>query len=471
MSTNLLIIEDDVGLHSQYKWALEGYNIAYATDRSSALEEIKKQIPDIVLLDLGLPPDADNASEGLAVLSDITSSLPATKVVILTGSEQHEHALKAIELGACDFQQKGISMDELKIALERASTLQRLEAENVRLREAKYTGSALLGSSPKMISAIKTLSKIAPMPVSTLLSGESGTGKELFAKTIHDLSNRSGKFIAINCASIPKDLLESELFGHEKGAFTGAHRRKIGKVEQADGGTLFLDEIGDMPLELQSKMLRFLQEREIERVGGSGAVAVDVRVICATHCNLDKMKTQGTFREDLYFRLAEFTLKIPALRDREQDVLLLATYCLESFRQELPLESKDKATGFGQDAVTAMLEYNWPGNVRELQNRVKGALIVCDSSLISSEDLQLPLRDGAIMVPKSWIVSDEDDNDNDNDNSLRTLAEVREEAESNALYKAYLKSDGCISHAADLLGITRPTFYSLATKYNLRCRN
>jgi two-component system NtrC family response regulator len=460
---NLLIVEDDTGLHAQYKWGITGFNMAFSVDRKSALSAIRQQQPDVVLLDLGLPPDEDNASEGLAVLNDISSQLPNTKVVVLTGSEQHEHALQAAALGAYDYLQKGVSTEELQFSLDRAGKMQQLERENRNLREAKTTNSRLIGNSTSMNKALKTLARIAPMPMTTLLSGESGTGKEMFAMTIHDMSMRKGNFVAINCASIPGELLESELFGHEKGSFTGAHRRKIGKVEQSAGGTLFLDEIGDMPMDLQSKMLRFLQERKIERVGGSETIPVDVRVVCATHRNLKEMTKDASFREDLYFRLAEYTLNIPALRERDDDVWLLSEYLLATYRQEFTMIDAVTAKGFSRDALTAMLEHDWPGNVRELQNRVKGALVNCDSVLINSDDLGLVMKKGDILIPESWF-------NEDGESEHVTLDEIRKSAESKALYLAYRKAKGNISNAAKLLDITRPTFYTLLEKFNMRIK-
>jgi two-component system NtrC family response regulator len=460
---NLLIVEDDTGLHAQYKWGITGFNIAFAIDRKSALAAIRKKQPDVVLLDLGLPPDEDNATEGLAVLNDISSQLPNTKVVVLTGSEQHEHALQAAALGAYDYLQKGVSTEELQFSLDRAGKMQQLEMENRNLRESKTANTQLIGNSTSMNKALKMLARIAPMPMTTLLSGESGTGKEMFAMTIHDMSTRKGHFVAINCASIPGDLLESELFGHEKGAFTGAHRRKIGKVEQAAGGTLFLDEIGDMPMELQSKMLRFLQERKIERVGGNETIPVDVRVVCATHRNLKEMTIDARFREDLYFRLAEYTLNIPALRERDDDVWLLSEYLLAAYRQEFTMIDSSTAKGFSRDALTAMLEHDWPGNVRELQNRIKGALVNCDSALINSDDLGLVMKRGDILIPDSWFSED-------CEARQVTLDEIRKSAESKALYRAYRQANGNISNAAKLLDITRPTFYTLLEKFDMRIK-
>lgn len=452
----LLIVEDDTGLHAQYKWSIKDFEIFYAFDKKSAIEQIKNNNPEVILLDLGLPPDADNATEGLAILDFVMTHCPGTKVVILTGSEQHEHALKAIELGACDFQQKGIDNELLNVALKRASKLQQLEFEVRKLKENVYEGSSLIGTSRLMQVATREMTKIAPVPVSTLLSGESGTGKELFAKTMHSLSGRKGEFVAINCASIPGELLESELFGHEKGAFTGAHKKKIGKVEQADGGTLFLDEIGDMPMELQSKMLRFLQEREIERVGSTKPIKVDVRVLCATHQDIKSMQTKGTFRSDLYFRLAEFTLKIPALREREHDVVDLANFYLSTYRNELNMTHSHKARAFGRDSISAMLAYDWPGNVRELQNLVKTAIVICETDLISPADLDLTLQKGMMLLPQ-----------HDDDGHIQTLSEVRLEAESKAIFRAYKKSGRNVSVAAKILSISRPTFYSMAAKSGL----
>jgi two-component system, NtrC family, response regulator len=458
---DLLIVEDDVGIQTMLTWGLKDeFNVLVAGDREEALTLFREKMPKVVTLDLGLPPDPDNASEGLKLLGEILAIAPFTKVIVLTGSEQKEHALKAIELGACDYLTKPLSIENINYSLKRAYQLSQLESENRQKRQEDYGDNTLIGNSVAIKSAIKILSRIAPKPVSTMLLGESGTGKEVFARTMHEQSGRSGEFIAINCASIPESLLESELFGHEKGAFTGAHKNKKGIIERADGGTLFLDEIGDMPIDLQAKLLRFLQEREIERVGGSTSIPVDVRVLCATHRDLKSMSAEKTFREDLYFRLAEFTLKIPSLRERDDDVLLLAKWFLEEYAKEFNVVIR----GFSDDALTAIMHHNWPGNIRELQNCIKGGLILNDTGLVTAENLALSVDDNMLSIPAAWLASSNGDDDDD----LKNLGDVRKRAESKALFRAYKESEGNISRAAETLGITRPTFYSLAEKYGMR---
>lgn len=451
----LLIVEDDLGLQKQYKWSIKNFELFEAGDLRSAIKSYKENSPDLVLLDLGLPPDQDNASEGLKFLDLVNTTYNDTKVIVLTGSEQHLHALKAIEKGAFDFLQKGGDSTHLNYSLSRASDMQDYERDNERRRNEPLIGGCLIGESEVMHHAFKTLSQIAPVPIRTLLSGESGTGKELFAQQIHRLSGCKGNFVAINCASIPKDLLESELFGHEKGAFTGAYKRQIGKIEKASEGTLFLDEIGDMPSELQAKLLRFLQENEIERVGGSEAIPVKTRVICATHRDLNEMKKSDDFREDLYYRLAEFTLLIPALRERGKDIILLAEYFLSLYKKELSLNSV--ASGFSDNAKSAMLNHDWSGNVRELQNRVKSALIVShDRELITNKDLQLDIRNE--NHPLLTISPDEPIKEG------LTLGQARLEAEYKALKLTMKKEGGNITEASKSLGISRQTFYTVAER-------
>lgn len=459
----LLIIEDEVGLHSQYKWALSDYELMYAEDRESALKALQSA-PELVLLDLGLPPDPDNASEGLALLSDITSMLPATKVIVLTGSEQKDHALESVKLGAYNFMQKGVSMDELKMALSTAAKMQQLERENHELRHSYEASTDIIGQSPAMMEVLKKMRRVASMRVSTLLSGESGTGKELFAQNIHAHSGRKGSFVAVNCASIPGELLESVLFGHVKGAFTGAVKASEGLVRSADGGTLFLDEIGDMPLELQSKMLRFLQERSIQPVGSSKPISVDVRIVCATHQDLEAMVKAGQFRDDLYFRLAEFKLNIPPLRDRDGDIIELANKVLEESRQDIGAESLAK--GFSNQAITAMLYHRWPGNVRELQNVIKTALIECDTTLISPEDMGLTIPEDADYVLPEWFDLSHARND-DIRNSMKLEDRIRH-VTVEALFMSYRRHDGNVTRAAEELGITRPTFYTRCEKYGMK---
>lgn len=439
----LLVIEDDIGIQKQLKWSLPDYELVFAQDRTSALTQLRRYEPGVVTLDLGLPPDPANATEGLACLSEILSIQPNCKVIVITGSNDNEHALKAVALGAYDYYQKPINIDVLNVILARAFKLSQLETENQALKAAGMTSSDIIGNSDAIMRACRTVEKIAPTEITTLLLGESGTGKEVFARAIHRQSPRVNKpFVAINCASIPENLLESELFGYEKGAFTGANKTTLGKIECANGGTLLLDEIGDMPLSLQAKMLRFLQERVIERVGGRQEIEVDVRVICATHRNLAEMVVEQTFREDLYYRVSEITLAIPPLRQRGHDIIVIAKALLTKFN----LEFNCHVQGFSDCAMQAMLQHSWPGNIRELQNKLKSAVILADSKLITADDLGLSSIE---MVKTS------------------TLRKVREQAETQAIRQAYTLANGNLSKTSDLLGITRPTLYALIDKYRL----
>jgi len=346
----LLVVEDNPGLQKQLKWSFDGYDVHIAGDRTEAISIAKKYKPQVITLDLGLPPDKENASEGLAALEEILHLLPESKIIVVTGNEDRENALKAVDLGAYDFYQKPIDPDVLGLIVDRAFNLRLLELENSNLKSNREHESALgkiIASSDAMLSVCRMTEKVATSDVTTLVHGESGTGKELIARALHDLSDRKDhEFVAINCAAIPGDLLESELFGYEKGAFTGAHKQILGKIELANGGTLFLDEIGDMPTSLQAKLLRFLQERVIERLGGRKQIPVDVRVVCATHRNLEQAIAAGDFREDLYFRVSEVIIEIPALRDREDDRLTLAQHFLRKFCKA----QKKKIKGFADDA-------------------------------------------------------------------------------------------------------------------------
>lgn len=438
----VLVIEDDLGIQKQLKWSLSDYELVFATDRASALTQLRRYEPAVVTLDLGLPPDPANASEGLACLNEILSIQNDCKVIVITGNTDNEHALKAVSLGAYDYYQKPIDADVLNIILARAFKLTELESENRALKSAGINNSDIIGNSDSILKACRTVERIAPTEITTLLLGESGTGKEVFAREIHRQSPRVNKpFVAINCASIPENLLESELFGYEKGAFTGANKTTLGKIECANGGTLLLDEIGDMPLSLQAKMLRFLQERVIERVGGRQEIEVNVRVICATHRNLAEMVAEQSFREDLYYRISEITLTIPPLRQRGHDIIVIAKALLHRFNDEF----NTKVQGFTETAMQAMLHYHWPGNIRELQNKLKSAVILADSKYISEDDLGL----------------------NAQVNKTETLRKVREQAETNAIRQAYTLANGNLSKTADNLGITRPTLYALIDKYRL----
>ncbi|WP_017444339.1 PEP-CTERM-box response regulator transcription factor [Gayadomonas joobiniege] len=449
MSKKLLVVDDDKGIQKQLKWGLSDYDIVFADDKKSTLTQIRRFEPEVVTLDLGLPPDPANASVGLNILTEILSISPATKVIVLTGNTDKTNALKSIELGAYDFYQKPIDIDTLNTIIQRAFSLVGLERENRRLNKISSSMNGIIGSSQAIEKSVKRAEKIAKTEITTLLLGESGTGKEVFARSIHDHSDRANKpFIAINCASIPENLLESELFGYEKGAFTGAAKTTQGKIETAQGGTLFLDEIGDMPLPLQAKMLRFLQERVIERVGGREVLPVDVRVICATHRNLQQMAQEETFREDLFYRISELIINIPPLRERDTDILLLAKAFLDSYN----LQYKKSIKGFSECAKQAMMQHPWPGNIRELQNKLKTSVVLADGPVITAEDMGL-------QVPENEIKIDE--------SSSLNLREVREKAESSAIRQAYHLSEKNMTKTAELLGVTRPTLYSLIEKYDL----
>ena len=446
MTDTILVVDDDLGIQKQLKWSFTDYNVVFADDRTSAIAQLRRHEPKVVTLDLGLPPDPANASEGLKTLEEIIALAPRTKVIVVTGNNDKENALKAIELGAYDFYQKPIDSDTIKLLVNRAQNLAKLEDENRILAKTRPGMGRIIGNSDAIQAVVRRAEKIANTDISTLLQGESGTGKEVFARSIHDHSPRKDKpFVAINCASIPENLLESELFGYEKGAFTGANKTTLGKIETAQGGTLFLDEIGDMPLGLQAKMLRFLQERVIERVGGRNEIPVDIRVVCATHRDLQNMVAEETFREDLYYRIGEIPIMIPPLRDRDQDIILLARTFLNQYREEF----NAKAKSFSDGAINAMLAHRWPGNIRELQNKLKAAVIMAEGSLVHAEDLGL-------MEPAQGAEPE-----------TLNLREVREMAESRAIRRAYQTADKNMSKTAELLGVTRPTLYSLIDKYHL----
>ncbi len=441
----LLVVEDDAGLARQLRWAYEDYEVVVAADRAAAIDAVRLHEPAVVTLDLGLPPDPDGTTEGFATLHAIRAMAPATKVIVASGHGARDSARTAIADGAWDFYQKPIDIDALGLIVARAFHVHALEAENRRL--AAGAGGAgfggLLYASPEMGAVARTLERVAPADVSVMLLGASGTGKELLARGLHDASPRArGRFVAINCAAIPETLLESELFGHEKGAFTGAVKTTEGKIEQAAGGTLFLDEIGDVPLALQVKLLRFLQERVIERIGGRRSIAVDTRIVCATHQDVDAMVADGRFREDLYYRLAEIVVRIPALGDRTGDAGLLARHFVARYAATL----NPAVTGLAADARAAVEAWRWPGNVRELENRVKRAVIMADGRLVTAADLDLA------------IPSDPAD---------LNLRAAREEADRRAIGRALARADGNISGAARLLGISRPTLYDLLKAYDL----
>ncbi|MBY6129049.1 PEP-CTERM-box response regulator transcription factor [Qipengyuania aquimaris] len=446
----LLIVEDDEGLQAQLKWAYDDYEVVIAGNRDQALAALRADEPAVVTLDLGLPPDPDGTSEGFAVLDAIMEMKPDTKVVVASGHGARESALKAIERGAYDFYQKPVDIEQLGLIVERAFKLSKIESENRSLSEKVGEDQTVLGTmitaAPEMAKVARTIERVAPTNVSVMLLGASGTGKELLAKGLHDSSDRRhGAFVAINCAAIPENLLESELFGHEKGAFTGAVKTTEGKIEMANGGTLFLDEVGDIPLPLQVKLLRFLQERVIERIGGRKAIPVDTRIVCATHQDLEGMIGEGTFREDLFYRLAEVVVKIPSLSERPGDSVLLAKHFLARFAKEMNPQVK----GFAPDALAAIDSWNWPGNVRELENRVKRAVIMADGKLVHAEDLDL--GDGE-----------------EEDTKALNLKQAREAADRRMIRQAMARSQGNISMTAKLLGISRPTLYDLLKQYDLQ---
>jgi two-component system, NtrC family, response regulator len=445
-SMKLLIVEDDPGLQSQLRWCFEGYEILLAKDRPSAMAQIRRHEPQLVTLDLGLPPDPANATEGLALLQEILTAAPGTKVIVVTGNDDRENALKAVAEGAYDFYVKPVDADTLRLIVDRAARLYELEEENRRLAGRNAAPlQGLITADPGMLKVCRMVERVAPSDATVLLLGDSGTGKEVLARALHQLSPRATeRFVAINCAAIPENLLESELFGYEKGAFTGAIRQTIGKIEHAHKGTLFLDEIGDLPMSLQAKLLRFLQERTVERLGGRNEIPVDIRIVGATNQDLGELMRAGRFREDLYYRISEISVAIPPLRERQGDRSLLAHAFLERFAQE----QRKPRRGFSSEAIRAIEAYDWPGNVREMENVIRRAVIMADGPRVTPEDLGLeaPAETG----------------------ELQSLREVRDRAEQEAVIKAMGRCNGNIAQAAELLGITRPTLYNLLDKYGLR---
>jgi two-component system NtrC family response regulator len=444
----LLIVEDDLGLQKQLKWSYEGFEVFCASNREEALTLLRAEEPDVVTLDLGLPPDPDGVTEGFAVLDEMLKLKPDTKIIVASGHGARESALRAISAGAWDFYHKPVDIDELHLIVRRAFHVRELEVQNALLQQPDSDGALLLGTiltaSPEMVKVARTVERIALADISVLLLGASGTGKELLARGLHNASGRRDKpFVAINCGAIPENLLESELFGHEKGAFTGAVKTTEGKIELANGGTLFLDEVGDIPLALQVKLLRFLQERNIERIGGRKAINVDVRVVCATHRNLSKMISEQTFRDDLFYRLAEVTVNIPPLAARTGDAILLAKHFVSKFAREMNPTIK----GMSTSALTAIDAWKWPGNVRELENRIKRAVIMAQGKFVTADDL--------------------DFSDGDEDDLLLNLKAAREASDRKAIKRAVARTEGNISSAAKLLGISRPTLYDLLKQYDL----
>ncbi|OWW20401.1 PEP-CTERM-box response regulator transcription factor [Noviherbaspirillum denitrificans] len=443
----LLIVEDDAGLQKQLRWSLDAYEVLTASDRESALAQLRRHEPAVITMDLGLPPDPDGSSEGLALLQQILSLAPDTKVIVLTGNQDHANAVQAIAMGAYDFHQKPIDPSVLNLIVERAFYLHGLQQENrwLQMNRVESPLGGIITRDPGMLKVCRNIEKVAPTSATVMLLGNSGTGKEVLARALHQLSARSSKrFMAINCAAIPENLLESELFGYEKGAFTGAAKQTLGKIELASGGTFFLDEVGDLPMALQAKLLRFLQERVVERIGGRAEIPVDVRVVCATHQNLKDMVASGRFREDLYYRLSEIVIMIPSLRDRIGDAALLAHH----FKNKFCAQEGRSSLNFSEDAMVRIETHAWPGNVREMENCIKRAVIMADGPQITAEDLGL----AAAAEPDEPL----------------NLRQVRDEAGHKALIKALARVDGNAVKAAELLGISRPTLYDLMNKYGIK---
>ncbi|SIR16443.1 two-component system, NtrC family, response regulator [Janthinobacterium sp. TND4EL3] len=446
----LLVIEDDPGLQKQLHWSFDGYEVLLAGEREAALALVRRHQPAVVTMDLGLPPDPDGATEGLATLQQILALAPDTKVIILSGNQDRAHALKAIALGAYDFHQKPFDADMLGLVIARAFYLHAMQQENRRMLQTQADSplAGIVSRDPGMLKLCRSVEKVAPSSASVMLLGDSGSGKELIARGLHALSSRNAqRFVAINCAAIPENLLESELFGYERGAFTGAARQTLGKIELAHGGTFFLDEIGDMPMALQAKLLRFLQERVIERVGGRGEIAVDVRIVCATHQDLKVLAEQGRFREDLYYRLSEIVLRIPPLRERAGDAALLAHH----FKNKFCASEGRGSLHFSAGALQLIESHGWPGNVREVENCIKRAVIMCDGPQIAADDLGLPAS--AQAAPQDEPLN---------------LRQAREAAEYKVMVRALARADGNIARAAELLGVSRPTLYDLMGHHGIK---
>lgn len=443
----LLIVEDDPALQKQMRWAFDQYETVVADNREAAIAQLRRFEPAVVTMDLGLPPQPDDPSEGLRLLDEIHALAPDTKVIVLTGQDDRANALRAIAIGAYDFCAKPFESEILTLMIDRAFRVYELQEENRRLQTMRETPamSGIISKDPEMQRICRTVEKVAPTSATVLILGESGTGKELLAQALHQLSPRKERrFVAINCAAIPETLLESELFGYEKGAFTGAAKQTTGKIESAHGGTLFLDEIGDLPVALQAKLLRFLQERVIERIGGRQEIPVDVRIICATHQNLKEQITQGKFREDLYYRLAEIVLSIPPLRARRGDAALLA----HNFVRQYAAEQRRSAMTLLPDAVDAIESHPWPGNVRELENVIKRAVIMADTTTIGALDIGIATDGGS--------------------SAALNLRQVREDAEREAVLRVLGRVNGNLSKAAELLGVSRPTLYDLMHRFGLK---
>jgi two-component system, NtrC family, response regulator len=447
----LLIVEDDLALQKQLKWSLDQFPSVTAGDRESALVQCRRHTPAVVTMDLGLPPDPDSVSEGFRLLQQLLDLDPNIKVIVLTGQNDQANALRAVELGAYDFLAKPFDPDLLGLIVGRAFRLYELQVENDRLRQLQGADAmtGILTRDSAMLRVCRTIDRVASSNATVMLLGESGTGKEVLAQGLHQASKRTGRFVAINCAAIPENLLESELFGYEKGAFTGASKTTVGKIETAHRGTLMLDEIGDLPPSLQAKLLRFLQERTIERLGARQEIPIDVRVVCATHQDLQGLIRENRFREDLYFRLAEIVVHIPPLRDRKGDAALLAHAFLRRFADE----QRRSSLRLGDDALSAIEQYAWPGNIRELLNVIKRASIMADGNRVTREDIGLPDLEAAKSA---------------NDLAQFDLRTLRENAERSAVVSALARADGNIVKASELLGVSRPTLYDLMNRLQIK---
>ena len=446
----LLIVEDDLALQKQIKWSVDQFESVTASDRESALLQFRRHQPQVVTMDLGLPPDPDATSEGFKLLAQMLDIDPAVKVIVLTGQNEQTNALRAVALGAYDFLAKPFEPDVLRLTISRAYRLAELQAENRRLQALQQPDAmgSLITRDPEMQRISRLIDRVASSNATIMLLGESGTGKEVLSQGLHAASKRPGRFVAINCAAIPENLLESELFGYEKGAFTGASKQTLGKIETAHNGTLMLDELGDLPHSLQAKLLRFLEQRTIERLGGRAEIPVDVRVVCATHQDLKKLCAEGKFREDLYYRLAEIVVTIPPLRQRVGDAVMLA----HAFVKRFAAEQRRAGLSLSEEAVRAIEQHPWPGNVRELLNAMKRATIMADSDRLSCEDVGLP-------TPNEQPESERTDLD---------LRAVREAAERQAILAALARANDNIVKASEILGVSRPTLYDLMKRLGIR---
>ncbi len=442
----LLVVEDDEGIASQYRWALAEYELFVSHDRAQARTLAQRERPEVALIDLGLPPDPDGVSEGFATLAELQRLVPHLKAIVVTGNGEKPNALRAISAGAYDFCEKPVETQVLRTIVDRAIRLRRLEEENRRLAERRPSSpiERIITAHDAMLKVCRDIERLAATSVPVLLLGESGTGKEALAHALHSLGPRAKHpFVAINCGAIPENLLESELFGHERGAFTGAVKQSIGKIETAHRGTLFLDEVGDLPHQLQVKLLRFLQDQVIERIGGRHRIQVDVRIVSATNISLEERVGSGAFRNDLFYRMNSVTIRIPPLRQRGGDVMLLANYFFGCFKREFGRNLR----GFTDHAAAALIAHAWPGNVRELENRMKRAVIMADGKLIDAPDLELEAAaDGPVDLD---------------------LRSARMRAEREVIQLAMARSNGTLSSAAKLLGISRPTLYGLMQAHNL----